>query len=570
MLRSMTEAFFFYLDILDSLAALMIYYDNMLILELQFVVPFLAGLFSLFLGIFTFATNRHSATHTYFLATTTIIAVWSMLVAIFHLPITTANHFWNMHWVVGLFIAPVYLLLFMNFPETKLIIRPTVRMLVWGGAMVMGTAFALWPQEFIQYYVIETGSIPQIVVGPFAWIFDIYFGTYLLIGFAFMIRAFLRSYGRVRAQILTGLIGLAIGTTGGFITNVFMSVHFGRELIWLGPIFTIIGTTSVSYMIFGVMGSRTRLLPVATLGIAVVAALAFQMASSTTPEAFIFNGAVFAGTVLIGVFLIGDTLIESTDVRRLQNLTHKLQKTNVQLQRADKMKSDFLSIASHHLRTPLTHIKWSLSGFVDGDYDNLPKAEQKKIMTDLLTNNERLMEFVNSLLDTSRIESGKMQAEKKPVNIQQLIGDIMKKSRDFAKNYYRVSITMSSSPKKLPHVTGDPELLQKVFENIIDNAIIYNRPGGKVRITMEEKKNFLITTIKDSGIGMPPEDLKKAGRKFFRSAHAKQFAAEGTGLGVFIAKHILKLHGGNMQIESVEDKGTTVTIALPITRKSSG
>ena len=180
------------------------------------------------------------------------------------------------------------------------------------------------------------------------------------------------------------------------------------------------------------------------------------------------------------------------------------------------------------------------------------------------------MEFVNSLLDTSRIESGKMQAEKKPVNIQQLIGDIMKKSRDFAKNYYRVSITMSSSPKKLPHVTGDPELLQKVFENIIDNAIIYNRPGGKVRITMEEKKNFLITTIKDSGIGMPPEDLKKAGRKFFRSAHAKQFAAEGTGLGVFIAKHILKLHGGNMQIESVEDKGTTVTIALPITRKSSG
>jgi len=535
----------------------------MAFLDIQFVGPVVAGLLSLAIGTFTFFGNRKSATHRYFFAVTIVMAVWSLSIAVFHIPGEASSLRWNLHWITGLFLAPTIFLALKNFPASNINISLPVRLFVWLGAGAVAFLGIAFPEKFIQYYVLEAGSIPQVTVGPFVWVYEVYFGVYFISGFAFLVRELTRSYGRVRAQISAGLIGFIVGTAGAAFTNLVLSIHFGIELIWLGPIFGIIGIISFSYMLFGVEAGRTRLFPISMLGFAILAILLFQMLSASTIEALIFNGAILAGICVLIIFLVRDILSERADLRRFQDLSYRLQQANENLKRADRVTSEFLAIVSHHLRTPLTHIKWALTELAAGNYGQPLAPEQQKLTKDLLANNERLVNFIESFMDTSRIEAGKIVLEKKKVNIELMIEELITAIRDHAEHYYRVEIEVMPSTEKIPLVVMDQNSIRRVFASILDNAIIYNKPGGKVYVKTEKSNGNVVVEITDTGIGMAKEDLQEVGQKFFRSAAAKRHAAEGTGLGVFIARHIVQLHRGDLKIHSQAGEGTTVTITLP-------
>ncbi len=536
-------------------------------LTLQFFAPLFAGLYSLILGVFIFFLDRGSATHRYFLALCAAVATWATFVAIFHLPLVEHN-LWNLlHWITGFFIAPAYLLLLIHFPRREIIVKPFYRIVSWVGAGLLGALVALFPELFFPAYIVDVNAIPRLTVGPYAWVIEVYLALYFGTAFVFAVKTLFRSYGRTRAHILTGLLGLAIATTGAVTTNVILAIHFGIELIWLGPIFALIGPASLAYMLLGIREEKPQLFPVAILGGAVLPALAYQTFTSQHIDAFIFNGAIFAGTIVLTLFLVRTILLESADVRGLQNLTKKLRRINEELVRADRVKSEFLAIASHHLRTPLTHIKWALHGFVQGEYDALPSDQQKKFFQNVLLNNERLIGFVRSLLDVSRIEAGKMRIQKKSVDLEALIKEIVADFEDYGESYRRIKITLHSSEIPVPKLLIDPELMRKVFENIIENAIVYNHAGGKVEISLETQDRFLQVAIRDTGIGMSSADFARAGEKFFRAEAAKRHAAEGAGIGLFVAKHIVNLHSGEIKIQSEENKGTAVFVRLPLVFK---
>ena len=536
----------------------------MFFFEIQFIAPFFAGIFSLAVGLFTFFQNRKGATHQYFLMTTIAVAAWSFMVGVFHHPWSTANSLWNLHWLAGFFLAPTVLLTLINFPESRLVVPKAVRVAIWGGTIALALSFALWPRLFIQYYVFSPQEIPKVIVGPLSFLLEFYFAVYFLFALLFFVKTLAQTSGLIYAQVIGGLLGFIVGTAGGFATNLILPIHFGVELIWLGPLFTVIGITSFSYMLFGVHGARTRFFPIVTLACTILLALAFQMITSRQVGLFIFHGALFVGTLLLALFLLREVLIESADVKRFQTLSRKLARTNEELQRADRIKSEFLSIASHHLRTPLTHIKWALDGFMKGEYGGI-SSEQTKLLESLLANNERLVGFVDALFDTSRIETGKMTLEKEQVSLESLIREAVGDLHSRAVDYYRVEIIVRPPKTFIPMLMVDRELMRRAFENVIENAITYNHPGGKVYIEWNGKDDMAEIEVRDTGIGILSDDLSRIGEKFFRTSHAKHYVAEGTGVGVFIAKHVLLLHGGSLEIRSEKDRGTTVQIRLPKT-----
>ena len=292
-------------------------------------------------------------------------------------------------------------------------------------------------------------------------------------------------------------------------------------------------------------------------------ALTYLTITSDAIEEFIFNGMILVGAILLSIFLVRTSLLEAADARRFPDLSSRLQRYNEELKKADRVKSEFLAIVSHHLRTPLTHIKWALSELAQGSYGGKLAPEQQKLAAELLENNERLVGFVESLMDTSRIEAGQMVLRKENVDIEKLLGSVIEGFADQARHYYHVEIEMIPSTEKIPLLSLDREAVRRALDNIIENALLYNKAGGKIFVAVRAENGEVTVEVSDTGIGIPASDMQRVGEKFFRSQLAKNEAAEGTGLGVFIAKHIAKLHGGNLSIQSQQGKGTTVTISLP-------
>lgn len=224
------------------------------------------------------------------------------------------------------------------------------------------------------------------------------------------------------------------------------------------------------------------------------------------------------------------------------------------LENTDKMKNEFISSVSHELRTPLTAIKgWAETLSVMG---NDPETF-KKGMRVITGETQRLGEMVEELLDFSRIQDGRFTLNKTPTDILAELGDAVLIYTERAKE---LGIDIEYfEPEMLPFVMGDPARLRQVFINIIDNAVKYSNPGGKVSIEAYAEKGNVIVLISDTGVGIPAEDLPKVKQKFYKANQTRR----GSGIGLAVADEITEMHGGKLIINSEVGKGTTVMISLP-------
>lgn len=229
----------------------------------------------------------------------------------------------------------------------------------------------------------------------------------------------------------------------------------------------------------------------------------------------------------------------------------------------DKLKSEFVSVAAHQLRTPLSAIKWIIKMVIDGDAGKL-NPEQLELLQRGYKSNERVIKLVDDLLNVSRIEEGRFGFVFKDADFGEILDTVVDNSASvIAKNHLKLIV---NKPKILPKIHMDPERIILVFQNLVDNAAKYTPEFGQIQITLEvlEKEGVLKTSIKDQGVGIPKADQAKLFSKFFRAANAVRLETEGTGLGLFIAKNIVEKHDGNIGIESEEGKGTEVFFSLPL------
>ena len=227
----------------------------------------------------------------------------------------------------------------------------------------------------------------------------------------------------------------------------------------------------------------------------------------------------------------------------------------------EKEKDDFLSIAAHQLRTPLSGIRWMVESLIEGDDGELP-AEAKATLDQIYENNQRLIILVNDLLDVSRINMGKSKEEPVSINICKMLKDAVESLAGLAKER-NVSVSFEKICALNPEVRFGPRHLFQTLENLISNAIKYTPERGRVRIWADFKEDKVIIGISDTGIGIPKNEQDKIFKKFFRASNAALVETEGSGLGLNVVKSFVEEAGGRIWFESEEKKGTTFFVELP-------
>ncbi len=228
----------------------------------------------------------------------------------------------------------------------------------------------------------------------------------------------------------------------------------------------------------------------------------------------------------------------------------------------DRAKTEFVSLASHQLKTPLSAINWYAETMLEQEIGKLNR-KQKEYLENLYNSNRRMIELVNSLLNVSRIDLGTFAIEPKPTDLRELADSVVaelapilaEKRIDLSKLY----------ATGLPILSVDPKLTRIVFQNYLSNAVKYTPPAGTIAVELSRVGEEIVWRVADSGFGIPASDQHKIFTKLFRAENIRDQEADGTGLGLYIVKSIMEAVGGRVWFESLEGQGSTFYAAFPLT-----
>ena len=229
--------------------------------------------------------------------------------------------------------------------------------------------------------------------------------------------------------------------------------------------------------------------------------------------------------------------------------------------RAEDAKSEFVSLASHQLRTPIAGMKWSAELLQLDNPDTLTERQHKYIER-LLVSIRRMARLVDDFLRVSRFELGTFQPEFEPVQLSALFTDIMAEQAQRAKQKHLEIKTFFD--KKIDTVITDPNLIRMIVTNLYSNAVKYTREQGTVHIGFGQKNDDLIITIADNGMGIPAEDQAEIFSKLFRASNAVRNVPDGTGLGLYIVHEAVSVLKGKVSFTTTENIGTTFEVLLPL------
>lgn len=225
----------------------------------------------------------------------------------------------------------------------------------------------------------------------------------------------------------------------------------------------------------------------------------------------------------------------------------------------DKAKTEFVSVASHQLRTPLATINWYLEELLQSTSNFSQK--QLQYLQEVYNASKRMVNLINTLLNASRLELGTFTVEPSEVNIPEVIDQTVK---DFSQKIKEKHVTVSiECSKDLPPMHADPKLLSIIIQNLLGNAVKYTKTNDTIVITIKENKKEFLLSVAEHGYGIPKNQQAKIFTKLFRADNARMIEPEGTGLGLYIVKSIISETGGKIWFESEENKGTTFYVSFP-------
>lgn len=242
-----------------------------------------------------------------------------------------------------------------------------------------------------------------------------------------------------------------------------------------------------------------------------------------------------------------------------QKMLRQVQRSNGKLKSLDETKDEFISMASHQLRTPLTSVKGYLSMVLEGDAGEITDM-QRKLLDQAFVSSQRMVYLIADLLNLSRLKTGKFIIDAVPTNLAKVIEEEVGQlkagaaSRDLTLTY--------DPPKDFPTFMLDETKIRQVIMNFTDNAIYYTPAGGHIELKLEDTGKAIEFTVTDDGIGIPRKEQSHLFTKFFRAANAKKARPDGTGLGLFMVKKVVVAQGGNIIFKSAEGKGSTFGFAF--------
>ncbi len=412
------------------------------------------------------------------------------------------------------------------------------------GAFIAGT----YPIVGLQYLAPN----PLYDVFMLLWVVLILY-AHVVLGLAY------RSAEKVRKQqIEYFFFGSFVGFLGG--STSFLPVYgfdwypYGNAAVALYPI--IMGYAILKYRLMNLKLIATQIF-IVLLWAFIFARAAFAPSGSGEQIA---DGVLLAMTIIVGILLIRSVSREVESREKLQRQEKELERVNARLREIDREKTEFVSIASHQLRSPLTAIKGYASMVLEGSYGPV-FGEMKGALERIYNSSELMASSVQDFLDVSRIEQGRMRYEFKPVELGKIVRTAVEELQTVA---HKKGLTLTYKSHGEPFmVMGDMGKLKQVFSNLVDNSLKYT-PHGTVDVTVAHGQGIVRVEIRDTGCGMSTETLGKIFDKFVRADNANHVNVSGTGLGLYVAREFVKAHKGKISAESDgENKGSRFTVELP-------
>jgi signal transduction histidine kinase len=271
----------------------------------------------------------------------------------------------------------------------------------------------------------------------------------------------------------------------------------------------------------------------------------------------LFNAALYKderGTVL-GVFAAAR---DYTKIKKANELTEL---ANKELKSLDAAKDEFVSIASHQLRTPLTALKGYTGMLLDGDPGPI-NDKQREYLGEIKNANDRMIALITALLNVSRVDLGVFIVEPEPTDLVATAQSVLKEleGASDAKKMHMVT----DFEKDLPFLNADPKIIRMIFQNLLSNAVKYTPPEGTITLSIKKDVPMVLISVADTGYGVPEDAQQKIFTKMFRADNARTKDPNGTGLGLYIIKATVEQTGGKIWFESKENKGSTFSVSLPL------
>lgn len=249
--------------------------------------------------------------------------------------------------------------------------------------------------------------------------------------------------------------------------------------------------------------------------------------------------------------------------RNVKEATAELQKSNEKLKSLDEAKDEFISMASHQLRTPLTSVKGYISMLLEGDAGPI-NNQQKTFLSQAFTSSQRMVYLISDLLNVSRLKTGKFIIEPTEVDLPQVVQLEVEQLQTTAAA--RGLTLKVDYPKDFPKLMLDETKIHQVIMNFIDNAIYYTPSGGSIKVVLNVTKKTAELKVIDTGIGVPKKSQHELFTKFFRADNAQKARPDGTGLGLFMAKKVIIAQGGSIIFNSTENKGSTFGFSFALSK----
>lgn len=462
-----------------------------------------------------------------------------------------------------LFFATYHALFFFLFVYTFLSDQPFPKRLVFS-AVAFQTAVAiltLSPLVFYNPHLDPNGKmVPD--TGPAIALFGSFVAFCVGAGFYIIVRKFFRATGLQRIQwkylawglFLTFALVLAFSFLNPILFNNITTVRFGH-------IYTLPFVVFTAYAMV-----KHKLLNIKTIAAELAAillnfVLLIQLVNSNSVSQYLVNAVVFAGTLILGVLLVRGVMKEIKQREELQILSIQLKQANDKLKQLDQARADFITIASHQLRTPPATIKWYLGALLSGDYGEVP-ADIKTQLEKTQVSNNGLIALIDDMLNASRIERGKMEFMFEPIDLQAVAQGAVDQLMPLA-TMKHLELVYNKPTQALPPLIADQEKLRQVINNIIDNALKYT-PSGTVTVNLFQKQEDLVLTVTDTGKGIGKDEAAKLFEKYNRGKSSVTHAP-GLGLGLYVAKIIIDQHRGKIWAESPgEGQGSTFAFSIPV------
>lgn len=529
------------------------------LLVILFVVTIL---FNLFLSFVVLFNDRTSATNIIYFCLSFCLSGW--LIATF-LPNIAAlqDYILYIHRMGIVFAAPLsasFFLLAHTLPSRGILLSK----INFIGVLILTFVMMVLNASPFAFTSLEGGTINPIT-GPGIIPFSIISTIFSLLAIFLLVRKSLKSKGTERKQLLIVLFGVFLMLLLITVTVLIPVVLYNSlTFVPLTPLYSLIFLSMTAYAITRYHLFDIKLLIAQSLTTIISIVLFAKIFISNTFEAKVIDSIIFIVFSGFGLLLIQNVKKEIRQREQIEKLATDLKKANDRLKVLDRMKTEFVSIASHQLRSPLTSIRGYASMLLEGSYGKLSKKATTAV--ERIADSSRYMALsVEDYLNVSRIEAGNMKYEIAEFNLRDLTERIVDEMRSAALKKGLLLVFRSDCDGSCS-VKGDVGKIRQSIMNLIDNAMKYTEKGSITVIAHDDvKKKKMLVSVVDTGVGMSKETIEEVFHKFIRAKNANEINVTGTGLGLFVAKKMIEEMGGRIWAESKGvNKGSTFHIELKL------